>query len=71
MRVEILVFLIPIVAIVCATIVSLAKNKREHDRAQGSALSEEETRIMRDLHQSLNKMEKRVEALETIIINKK
>lgn len=71
MRPEILVFLIPIVAIICGTIVSLTKNKREHQRAAGSSLSEEESRIMQDLHQSLGKMEKRIEALETIIINKK
>ncbi|MDQ8200708.1 hypothetical protein QEH56_21250 [Pelagicoccus enzymogenes] len=71
MRVEILIFLIPIVAIICGTIISLTKNKREHERARGSSLSEEETRIMQELHQSLSKMEKRVEALETIIINKK
>lgn len=71
MRVEILIFLIPIVAIICGTIISLTKNKREHQRTQGSMMSEEETRIMQELHQSLNKMEKRVEALETIIINKK
>ena len=36
-----------------------------------SVLSEEETRIMQQIHQSLNKMEQRVEALETIIINRK
>ncbi|MDQ8184871.1 hypothetical protein [Pelagicoccus sp. SDUM812002] len=71
MRVEILIFLIPIIAIICGTIISLTKNKREHQRATGSSLNEEEARIMQELHQSLGKMEKRIEALETIIINKK
>lgn len=71
MRPEVLVFLIPIVAIICGTIISLTKNKREHQVKSGNMLSEEETRIMQDIHQSLIKMEKRIEVLETIIINKK
>jgi phage shock protein B len=71
MRPEVLIFLIPIVPIICGTIISLTKSKREHKRTHGSSLNEEETRIMQELHQSLSKMEKRVEALETIIINKK
>ncbi|MBC2605891.1 hypothetical protein [Pelagicoccus albus] len=71
MRPEVLIFLIPIVAIICGTIISLTKNAREHKSKNGAQLSEEETRIMQELHQSLHKMEKRIEALETIIINKK
>lgn len=67
LRPEILVFMIPIVAIICGTIISLSKSKQK----QGATLNEEETRIMQDLYKSLEKMEKRVEALETIIINKK
>lgn len=67
LRPEILVFMIPIVAIICGTIISLSKSKQKH----GATLNEEETRIMQDLYKSLEKMEKRVEALETIIINKK
>lgn len=71
MRPDQLVFLIPIVAIICGTIISLTKNKRNHQSKYGSMLNDEETQIMQDIHQSLQKMEKRVEALETIIISKK
>lgn len=71
LRPEVLVFLIPIVAIICGTIIAITKNKQEKDRAQGNTFSEEETRIMREIHRSLEKMEQRVEALETIIINRK
>lgn len=66
-----LVFVIVVVAIISGTIVTLIKSGREHDTKTGSHLSDEETRVMQEIHQSLNKMEKRVEALETIIINRK
>ena len=68
---EQLIFLIPIVAIICGTIVTLAKNSQTHKVKHGANLSDEEAKIMQGIHQSLDKMEKRVEALETIIINKK
>lgn len=62
---------IAIVGIIFGSITSIVKARAEAKAKGASGLSEEETRIMRDLHQSLNQMEKRVEALETIIINKK
>lgn len=65
------VFVIVIIAIVFGSIVSIVKSGREHKSKHGASLSEEETRIMQEIHQSLQKMEQRVEALETIIINKK
>jgi len=71
--VEIMPYVIPIaiVGIVFGSITSIVKARAEAKSKGGAGLSEEETRIMQDLHQSLQKMEKRVEALETIIINKK
>ena len=70
---EMMPFVIPIaiVGIIFGSITSIVKAKTEAKAKGGAGLSEEEARIMQDLHQSLQKMEKRVEALETIIINKK
>lgn len=71
--VEIMPYVIPIaiVSIIFGSITSIAKSKAEAKAKGGAGLSEEDARIMQELHQSLQKMEKRVEALETIIINKK
>ena len=71
--VEMMPYVIPIaiVGIIFGSITSIVKTKAEAKAKGGAGLSEEESRIMQDLHQSLQKMEKRVEALETIIINKK
>jgi phage shock protein B len=71
--IQMMPFIIPIaiVGIIFGSITTIVKARAEAKAKGGNGLSEEETRIMRELHQSLNKMEKRVEALETIIINKK
>ncbi len=65
------VFVIIIVSIVFGSIVSLAKTDKKSKSKRGANLSDEETRILQEIHQSLGKMEKRIEALETIIINRK
>ena len=70
--VDMMPFVLPIaiVAIIFGSITSMVKAKAEAKAKGGQGLSEEDARIMQDLHKSLQKMEKRVEALETIIINK-
>lgn len=65
------VFVIIIVSIVFGSIVSIAKSDKKSKNKRGADLSQDETRIMQEIHQSLGKMEKRIEALETIIINRK
>lgn len=71
--IEMMPYVIPIaiVGIIFGSITSIVKARADARARGGNGLNEEETRIMQDLHQSLSKMEKRVEALETIIINKK
>ena len=56
------VFAIVIVAIVFGSIVTLVKSGRENRAKRHPGLNDEETRIMQEIHQSLQKMEKRVEA---------
>lgn len=71
--VQMMPYIVPIaiVGIVFGSITAIVKARQENKAKHGAGLSEEEARIMQDLHQSLQRMEKRVEALETIIINKK
>lgn len=71
--IEMMPYVIPIaiVGIIFGSITSIVKARTEAKAKGGNGLTEEEARIMQDLHNSLSKMEKRIEALETIIINKK
>lgn len=71
--IEIMPYVIPIaiLGIIFGSITSIVKSRNESRAKNGAGLSDEETRIMQELYTSLQKMEKRIEALETIIINKK
>lgn len=72
--IEIMPFVIPIaiVGIIFGSITSIVKSRHQRQMTQTKAtMNDEETKIMQDLYKSLQRMEKRVEALETIIINKK
>lgn len=57
-----LIFGIPIVAIICGTIIKL-KSRQPSEQP-------EHTRMMQEIHQSLTRMEDRIEALETILFDK-
>ncbi len=57
--------------VLCIFVLKLNKQKDERDRAQGSDLDKEETEILNDLHRGLERMEKRIEALETILMEKR
>lgn len=53
---------IPIIAIICGTIVALSKRHTPES-------SPEETEMIQEIHQALSRMEQRVEALETILFD--
>lgn len=53
------------VACACGTRVTLAKIKAR----ERSGYSEDDTRMSQEIHRSLQKMEKRIEALETLLID--
>ena len=57
----ILLFGTPIVGIICGTLISLRKKRPAQDP--------EETKIMQEIHHGLSRMEKRIEALETILFD--
>ncbi|MGY8694201.1 MAG: hypothetical protein ACKVGW_08385 [Verrucomicrobiia bacterium] len=51
-----------------AFVLKLNKQKHEQKTSKGVDLDQEETKILNDLHRGLERMEKRIEALETIIM---
>lgn len=56
------------VAIICGTIISAMRVRHGGVRNKDKAHYEEETRIIQQLHDDLSKMEARIEALETILM---
>lgn len=62
--------LVPIVAIVCVTILIATRRSRGGMNRRDRAHWEEETRIMQEMHDDLARMENRIEALETILMER-
>jgi hypothetical protein len=60
--------MIPIVAMVCGTFLAYVRITRGGGRG-GSVNSEEDARLIQDIHNGLQQMEKRIEALETIMMD--
>lgn len=68
--IPILLLAIPIVAILGGILVAVIKLLKGGDTGGGGALSAEEARLMQELHQGLETMESRIEALETILLER-
>lgn len=65
------VFIVVGIPVICGTLISLAKTLRDNPSNKGgSSLTEEEGRLLHDINRGLARMEERVEALETIIIER-
>lgn len=56
--------------IIAATVVALARSRHGPVRAKGGETQMDETRIIQELHEGLLRMEKRIEALETILLER-
>ena len=56
--------------IIAATIVALARGKRGAFRMREGGEQIDETRLIQELHGGLLRMEKRIEALETILLER-
>lgn len=52
--------------ILCGTIIALAKIIKGGDRKNQTLANSEEVRMLRDIHNGLERLERRIEALETI-----
>jgi phage shock protein B len=57
------VFGVPIIAIICGTIVTLSKQNKS------SGSDPKDIKLIQELNQSLNRMEKLIESLETILFD--
>ncbi len=66
----ILVFAIPLVAVMGGVLIAIIKVLKRDRSAGSKRLNEEEARMMQEVYQGLEKMEQRIEALETILIDR-
>jgi len=64
----IIVFIVIGIPVLCGTAIAM---KKMGANSKSSKTDAEEAKIMQELHKGLTKMEKRIESLETIIIDKK
>ena len=67
--VVLMVFLIPLAVIVCGLIVAALGILTRGRRRRTGPESEEETRMIQEIYSGLGKLEERVEALETLILD--
>ena len=65
-----LIFLIPIVAIIGGCAVGAVKEWRGGISRKARKQIEEETEMVQEMHKQLSRMEERIEALETILIER-
>lgn len=63
-------FLVPIVFIVCVTYLIATRHSRGGMKKKDRFQWEEETRVMQEMHDDLARMEERIEALETILMER-
>jgi len=66
----VMVFLIPLSAIVGGIILSALKILRGDSSRRTGPEAEEETRMIQEIYSGLGKLEERVEALETLILDR-
>lgn len=66
-----LVFIVVGLPVICGSLLAYHKQKNKMNADRGNELDREETEMLNDLHKGLEKMEKRIEALETIIMEKR
>lgn len=54
------------IPVICGTVLSLAKIIKSGDRKSQALANSEELRMLREIHDGLDRLERRIEALETI-----
>lgn len=66
-----IVFVVIGIPVICGTLIALAKIlKSSSGSSSKSGWSDEDSRVLHELNRSLSRMEERIEALETIIIDR-
>jgi phage shock protein B len=66
-----ILFIVVGIPVISGTLLSYHKEKNKMNATRGNELDKEETELLNDLHKSLERMEKRIEALETILMDKR
>lgn len=59
------------IPVISGSILSYHKQNNEFRKSKGSDLDREETEMLNDLHKGLERMEKRIQALESILMEKR
>ena len=59
-----ILFIVVGIPVISGTLLSYHKEKNKFNRERGNDLDKEETEILNNLHKGLERMEKRIEALE-------
>lgn len=67
---SLLIFTLVALPILCGTAIAIFAILKGSSALSSKNLSTDETRILQEIHQGLARMEKRIEALETIVIEK-
>ena len=63
-------FILAVLGIIFGSVISLARIGKGGSIRKGEQFHADETRIIQEIYQGLSKMEKRVESLETILLEK-
>ncbi|MCL4217129.1 MAG: phage-shock protein [Candidatus Hydrogenedentes bacterium] len=66
----VMIFAIPIVAILSGSFIAALKVLKGSSRGSGNGNGAAEAQMIREIHHGLQKMEARVEALETILMER-
>ena len=59
------------IPVISGSILSYHKHKNQFKQSKGNDLDKEETEMLNDLHKGLERMEKRIQALESILMEKR
>lgn len=59
------------IPVISGTLLAYHKEKNKLNSNRGGDLDKEETEMLNDLHKGLERMDKRIEALETILMEKR
>lgn len=62
--------LLTFAALVCGTILTIVKTRRSGLSGDSRAAQNEEAKMMQEIYHSLSKMEQRIDALETILMER-
>jgi hypothetical protein len=63
-------FIVVGIPVLCGTVIALAKIIKGNDKASKRQASTDEALIIQEIHQGLSRLERRIEALETITLER-